>query len=68
MSIPRTAAKSFTTESGTTPAISWMSVGVMGVGGVVEDERREADCKYVIARRRSPDEVDIRVSMTGLST
>jgi len=68
MSMPNTAAKSLTTESGTTPAISWISVAVIGVGGLVEDERREADCRYVIARRKSPDEVDIKVSMTGLST
>ena len=64
MSIPRTLAKSLTTRSGTTPAISWISDGRIGVGGFVEEDNREADCRYVMARRRSPDEVVMRASMT----
>lgn len=38
------------------------------MGGLVDDESREADCRYVIARRRSPEEVDIKASMTPAST
>jgi hypothetical protein len=34
------------------------------VGGFVEEDNREADCRYVMARRRSPEEVLMRVSMT----
>ena len=34
------------------------------MGGFVEEDNREADCRYVIARRRSPDEVVIRASIT----
>lgn len=30
----------------------------------MDAERREADCKYVIERRRSPEEVEISVEMT----
>ena len=37
---------------------------MIGVGGLVEAERREADWRYVIERRRSPDEVDMSVEMT----
>lgn len=65
MSTPRVRAKSFTTTSGTTPAISSISRGVIGVGGVVEVDSREADCRYVIDRRRSPLEVSISVATTS---
>ena len=44
-SIPSAFASSLITVSGTAPAISWIRVGVMGVGGSVEDETRDADCK-----------------------
>jgi len=64
MSIPRTLAKSLTTGSGTTPAISWISDGRIGVGGFVEEDNRDADCRYVMARRRSPEDVVMRASMT----
>lgn len=37
----------------------------MGVGGIVDDESRDADCRYVMARRRSPDEVLIRALITA---
>jgi hypothetical protein len=36
----------------------------MGVGGSVAPERRAADCRYVMARRRSPEDVEIRAEMT----
>lgn len=36
-------AKSLITASGTTPAISCISAGVIGVGGIVEEESRDAD-------------------------
>lgn len=65
ISIPRVRAKSFTTTSGTTPAISSISRGVIGVGGSVDADNREADCKYVIDRRRSPLEVSISVATTS---
>lgn len=65
MSIPRVRAKSSTTAFGTTPAISSISRGVIGVGGVVNVDRREADCRYVIDRRRSPLEVSISVVTTS---
>ena len=42
-STPNDEAKSFITSSGTTPAISWMSRGVMGTGGTVEEESLDAD-------------------------
>ena len=42
-SIPRTRAKSLITVSGTTPAISWISAGRIGVGGVLDVDSREAD-------------------------
>ena len=44
-SIPSVLASSLITVSGTEPAISWIRVGVIGVGGSVEDETRDADCK-----------------------
>jgi hypothetical protein len=31
----------------------------------VEEDNRDADCKYVMERRRSPPEVSIRVEMTS---
>lgn len=65
MSIPRVRAKSSTTAFGTTPAISSISRGVIGVGGVVDAESREADCRYVIDWRRSPFEVSISVVTTS---
>ena len=65
MSIPRVYAKSFTTAFGTTPAISSISCEVIGVGGVVDADSREADCRYVIDRRRSPLEASIRVATTS---
>ena len=34
------------------------------MGGFVEEDNREADCRYVIARRRSPEEVVMRASIT----
>ena len=34
------------------------------MGGFVEEDNREADCRYVMARRRSPDEVVMRASIT----
>lgn len=37
----------------------------MGVGGVDAEDNREADCRYVIARRRSPPETARRASVTG---
>lgn len=36
-------AKSPMTSSGTTPAISWISRSVIGVGGTVEEESLDAD-------------------------
>lgn len=68
LSTPSAAAKRTTTPSGTTPAISWMSAGVIGVGGVVLCARRDADWRYVIERRRSPCEVPMSVAMTGAGT
>lgn len=65
MSIPRVRAKSFTTLFGTTPAISSISRGVICVGGVVDADSREADCRYVIDRRRSPLEVSMSVATTS---
>ncbi len=44
-----------------------MSFAVIGVGGFVDEARRDADCKYVIARRKSPPDVVINSSMTELS-
>ena len=38
------------------------------MGGFVEEDNREADCRYVIARQRSPEEVAMRESMTFEST
>ena len=64
-STPSDLPKEFMTASGTTPAISCMSSDVISVGGFVEDERREADCRYVIARRRSPLDTEIKVLITG---
>lgn len=63
-STPSTRPNRWTMSSGTTPAISWISLLVIGVGGEVETESRCADCKYVIERRRSPFEVLIKVEMT----
>lgn len=40
----------------------------MGVGGSVALERRAADCRYVMARRRSPEDVEMRAEMTALFT
>jgi hypothetical protein len=37
---------------------------VIGVGGLVDAERREADWRYVMERRRSPEEVEMSVEMT----
>jgi hypothetical protein len=37
----------------------------MGDGGSVEAESRAADCKYVMARRRSPEDVEIRAEITS---
>jgi hypothetical protein len=42
-SIPNTPARSVITASGTTPAISCISTDVIGVGGFVEEESRDAD-------------------------
>ena len=42
-SAPSDDAKSFRISSGTTPAISWMSRGVIGACGTVEDESLDAD-------------------------
>ena len=67
-SIPRVCANFRTTLSGTTPAISWISRGKMGVGGSVAPESRAADCRYVMARRRSPEDVEMRAEMTGSFT
>jgi len=41
-----------------------MSCGVMGVCGSVDVERRDADWRYVIERRRSPEEVEMSVAIT----
>lgn len=41
--IPNDDTKSFMASSGTTPAISWMSRGVIGAGGSVEEASLEAD-------------------------
>lgn len=65
MSMPRVRAKSSTTAFGTTPAISSISRGVIGIGGVVDADSRDADCRYVIDRRRSPLEVSISVATTS---
>lgn len=67
-STPSVTAKSLMTEVWTTPAISSMSLGMMSVGGFVDMERREADCRYVIARRRSPWEVLMRAEITVSDT
>jgi len=64
-STPRVCANFRTTLSGTTPAISWISSGRIGVGGSVALESRAADCRYVMARRRSPEDVEIRAEMTA---
>lgn len=31
----------------------------------MEEDNRDADCKYVMERRRSPPEVSIKVEMTS---
>jgi hypothetical protein len=43
VSIPITLAKSLITSLGTVPAISCISAGVIGVGGSVDEESRDAD-------------------------
>ena len=40
----------------------------MGVGGVDAEDNRDADCRYVIARRRSPPETVINASTTEAVT
>ena len=67
-SIPRLCANFRITASGTTPAISWISRGSMVDGGSVEAESRAADCRYVMARRRSPEDVEMRADITSCFT
>ncbi len=45
-----------------------MPLDVIRAAGVVHDERREADWRYVIALRRSPPEVFITVLSTSSVT
>jgi len=42
-SAPSDDTKLFMTSSGTTPAISWISRGVIDAGGIVEEESLDAD-------------------------
>ena len=67
-SMPSARAKSCTIESGTTPAISWTSRAVIGSGGMLAADKRAADWRYVMARRRSPLDVEISAERTGGET